>query len=82
MYDNTFSLIISINLFIPLLYTFKKICICFLDCAEPLLRCCLSSSWGESGLLFLAVWKLLTAVASLSVKHGLCGRRLYGRGLR
>ena len=37
------------------------------------LRCCLraSSSCGERGLLFVAVRRLLTAVASLVAEHGL-----------
>ena len=37
------------------------------------LRCCVraSSSCGEQGLLFVAVHRLLIAVASFVVKHGL-----------
>ena len=41
------------------------------------LHCCVRafSSWGEWGLLFVAVCRLLIAVASL-VEHGLYVRRL------
>ena len=37
------------------------------------LRCCAwaFSSWGEQGLLFVAVRELLIAVASLVAEHGL-----------
>ena len=37
------------------------------------LCCCVQafSTWGEWGLLFLAVRRLLIAVASLVVEHGL-----------
>ena len=37
------------------------------------LHCCAwaFSSWGEQGLLFVAVHGLLIAVASLAVEHGL-----------
>ena len=64
MYDDTLSLIIPINLFIPLLYSFKKYVCIFLALLSLLPRQ-LSSSRGEKGLLFLAVCELLRAVASL-----------------
>ena len=53
------------------LLLFKKLINLFL--AVLGLRCCARafSSWGEQGLLFLAVRGLLIAVASLVAEHGL-----------
>ena len=57
----------KINLFYLFIYLFN-LCLAALG-----LHCCAQafSSWGERGLLFIAVRGLLTAVASLVVEHGL-----------
>ena len=49
----------------------------FLFLAVLGLRCCAraSSSCGERGLLFIAVHRLLIAVASLVAEHGALGAR-------
>ena len=53
------------------LFLFNKFIYLFL--AALGLRCCLRAffSCGERGLLFVAVHRLLTEVASLAVEHGL-----------
>ena len=71
----TFCLIFSINLKLLLKSLFEKFMYLFiyLFLAALGLHCCEQafSSCGEQGLLFVAVHKLLIAVASLAVEHGL-----------
>ena len=54
-------------------YVFYFLKLIFLFLAVLGLRCCVRafSSYGERGLLFVAVHGLLIAVASLVVEHGL-----------
>ena len=61
------------------IYLFLKFIYLFLFLAALGLRCCVwaFSSYGERGLLFVAVHRLLTAVASLVAEH-----RLQARGLQ
>ena len=52
-------------------YLFYFILFIFGCIGSLLLRTRASSSWGEQGLLFVAVRRLLIAVASLVAEHGL-----------
>ena len=56
-----------------ILFFNKFIYFIYLFLAALGLHCCARafSSWGERGLLFVAVRRLLTAVASLVAEHGL-----------
>ena len=56
----------------------KFILFIYLFLAALCLHCCAwaFSSCGERGLLFVAVRRLLIAVASLVAEHGLCERGL------
>ena len=62
--------LLFIYLFIYYLFIYLFI---YLFMAALGLRCCVQafSSCGEPGLLFVAVCRLLTAVASLVAEHGL-----------
>ena len=51
--------------------TFKNIILFIFGCARSSLLCGLFSSCSEWGLLFIAVHRLLIAVASLIADHGL-----------
>ena len=55
------------------MYSFFKFFLFFKFLAALGLRCCTwaFSSCGERGLLFVAVCRLLIAVASLAAEHGL-----------
>ena len=57
-----------INLFMYLLFLAELGLCC---CAQPLSSCGEQGSCGERGLLFIVVCRLLIAVASLVVEHGL-----------
>ena len=57
--------------FIFYLFILKILFIYFWLCWVFIAACGLSSSWGEQGLLFVAVRRFLIAVASLVSEHGL-----------